>query len=286
MKTILIALIILLNVNSYGQEFAFKLYFQDSKGNKDTITLGYDKSATDTIDLSQGEINIIDKPLDKEFDVRVSNIWNRKNLSQINDSFQTKRQIVKDNCGGWFPPVIIDLFCTNWPISVKWDSTLFNSGCNIGSLLTSFHPGGWFDVGGGFITELTKTSGMKIQKYSSSDLSTYENSSEYYYVNKNNDTIYVFWQAFGDVNLPKLDVNEYQIQNDFIFYPNPAKRLMFLKGDINQVQSITVFDMAGNQRLYTKSDIIDLNVMIEGIYIARINLKNGKVINRKIIYVR
>lgn len=287
MKTLVIALLILAGVNSYGQEFVFKLYFQDSKGNKDTIALGYDKSATDTIDLKQGEFNIIDKPLDKVFDVRISDIWHGNPIDQSNVSFQTKRQIVNDHGDGWwFPAVTIDLFCTNWPVTVKWDSTLFNNAYNIGSILTSWTPGGWFDVGGGFVIELSRTSGMKIQKFIANDYSTYDNGTRYFYVNNNNDTIYVFWQAFGDSRLPHLAVDDFYIQNNYTFYPIPANGITFLKGDITMVQDIVVFDSTGNQILYTKSDKIDLTKVNDGVYIARIKLISGRIINRKLIIVR
>jgi hypothetical protein len=282
MRNYLIILAFLIGQNINCQEFKFNLFFQDSKGNKDTLTLGYDTNATDSIDSKLGETNIYKQPIDSVFDVRISNIWYKSAYKPIVDSFQTKRQIVKDNCGGWFPAVTIDLFCKYWPVTITWDNTVFKDSCNLGSILTSFHPGGWFDVGGGFITELGKVSEMKIQKLKQYN----ENSTQYYYVNDKNDTIYVFWQAFGNSQLPHLEINDNKFQTDYNFYPNPSNGITYLKGDIQQVQSLSLFDITGNMRLSVSDSKIDLTNLNQGVYLVNIKLKNGRVLNRKIINAR
>lgn len=286
MKNLIIMLVILTGQNLYSQEFVFKLYFQDSKGNSDTITLGYDMTATNSIDSSQDEHNIYNKPLDSVFDVRISNLWNKIEYGNNVDSFQTKRQIVKNNCDGWFPPVTIDMFCKNWPVTIKWDSSIFKDDCNIGSILTSFHPGGWFDAGSGFITELSVTSSMTIQKFIDQNYSTYDSTTQYFYLNDKSDTIYVFWQAFGDSSLPHLAVDEFKSQVNYSFYPNPSNGLFSLIGDINKIKKIDIFDLTGKKVLTSKTNTIDLHQFSDGVYIAVIKLKSDKIINRKIINAR
>ncbi|HQD34550.1 MAG TPA: hypothetical protein PKU81_03570, partial [Bacteroidales bacterium] len=61
----------------FGQnpEFKFYLAFEDSAGNKDTIWLGYDPSATLGIDILFGEENIKGIPFNEPFEVRISNDW-------------------------------------------------------------------------------------------------------------------------------------------------------------------------------------------------------------------
>lgn len=56
-------------------EFKFYLAFEDSAGNKDTIWLGYDSSATLGIDTLFGEENIKGIPFNEPFEVRISNDW-------------------------------------------------------------------------------------------------------------------------------------------------------------------------------------------------------------------
>jgi len=68
-------LILALSQIVFGQEFSFQMYFQDSAGNKDTLTIGYDVNATDSIDAIFGETNIISTPLSPGLDVRVTNEW-------------------------------------------------------------------------------------------------------------------------------------------------------------------------------------------------------------------
>lgn len=81
-----------------GQEFIFEMYFEDAIGNKDTLVIGYDINATDSIDSVFGEKNIISVPLDSLFDVRMTDVWLKKSSapipSQEYGSFHTKKQIV------------------------------------------------------------------------------------------------------------------------------------------------------------------------------------------------
>jgi len=265
------------------QDFVFNLYFQDFKGNKDTIAIGYDRNATDTIDLNQNEKNIINEPLNTKFDVRISNIWMKKYFGLNAENFQTKRQIVSNNCGSRFPAVTIDVLCKNWPVTITWDSTQFANECNIGSLLTSFHPGGWFDVGGGFVTVLSKRSNMimfnSYEKYTS-----YRDITQYYYINNKNDTISVFWQAFGDIRLPHSNVNQINNDLEFSFFPNPSKEKIFLSGNIDAVKEIEVYNSLGIKVLTTNKNELNLKHLSFGVYYAVIKLKNNNNITRKIIY--
>lgn len=260
-------------------DFIFNLYFQDSKGNKDTLTLGYDTNASETFNLNQDEVNIINEPLDSLLDVRISNIWQNINYGLTENRFQTKRFIVKNNSGGWFLPITIDLYCKNWPITLEWDSTKFMNECNVGSLLTSFHPGGWFDVGGGFITVLSRTSSILFNQYS--EKSSFYNS-QYYYVNDNNDSVYVFWQAFGDARLPKLGVEQTKSESVYCIYPNPATDHLTIKNNYGNPMDIQIIDITGRsvKRLTTNKTEITINMenYPSGLYSVRVNGENHMLI--------
>jgi hypothetical protein len=73
MKAFLLPLFMIYSFAVYGQQFSFQMFFTDAAGNKDTITLGYDLAATDSIDAAFGEINILSVTRDTVFDVRISN---------------------------------------------------------------------------------------------------------------------------------------------------------------------------------------------------------------------
>jgi hypothetical protein len=76
------AILILFSLGSIltaaSQQFSFKMYFKDAIGNTDSITLGYDPSASDSVDISFGEINIISTPLDSGLDVRITDEWDKR----------------------------------------------------------------------------------------------------------------------------------------------------------------------------------------------------------------
>ncbi len=56
-----------------AQELSFSLYLEDATGARDTIVLGYDSLATDSIDASFGEINLLGQAWGSDFEVRATN---------------------------------------------------------------------------------------------------------------------------------------------------------------------------------------------------------------------
>lgn len=76
MKKLLTITIILCFISAaQGQSFLFQLFFLDAQGNRDTIILGTDDLATDTIDTALGEVNIIGVPIDTGLDIRITDEW-------------------------------------------------------------------------------------------------------------------------------------------------------------------------------------------------------------------
>jgi hypothetical protein len=274
-----------------GQEFVFKINFKDAKGNRDSIILGYDKIATVMIDSLFGEQNIINKPLDSSFDVRVSNMWNFYSFSGrdfndsfYSDSFQTKKQIIPDSCGKWFRLITIDIFCKNWPVQATWDSSLFKRKCVQGSLLASVNPGGWWDTGSP--SDLFRLGFANANKRTfTANFNSKDFNSNYAYINNKGDTVSVFWQAFGDSSLIIMGVDSL-INSPFQVYPNPTNGLLKISGSMEKVDCINLFELTGRLVTSTKNDYIDLKGCKKGIYVVSIKLKNGKMLNYKIINTR
>ena len=163
-KIILVIFVLIIQLFTsliYCQEFEFKFYFEDSQGNHDTLTIGYDIDASDSIDTEFNEENIILKPLNPVFDVRISDEWSsRRNNKE--GTFHTKKQILaKRDCYEMYPINNIDILTNNWPVKIFWDSTLFFDECIDGSLFTSFTPGRWWDTGGQ-LAILRKTGSISI----------------------------------------------------------------------------------------------------------------------------
>ena len=150
MKKIIVFKIILLScMFSYSQEFKMKLWFQDAVGNKDSIELGYDLLATDSIDSQYGETNSITTPWSNNFEVRISNEWKNRFNNNQSGTYHTKKQIVKKQlCSIPHSVTAIDIKAQHWPVTVSWDSTLNFTDCYNSSLLTSVMPYGWWDTPG------------------------------------------------------------------------------------------------------------------------------------------
>lgn len=152
-KWILYTLFIFVGGNCFAQtsEFEFQLYFEDAIGNKDTVTLGYDALATDTVDTAFGEVNILNQPWENGLDVRIG----KSRFMPNSSPFLAKKQILKSFC---IPPstnyinnfseeATIHFYTSNYPIRVKWDKTLFNNDpcIKMSIIYSEFHG---FDIGG------------------------------------------------------------------------------------------------------------------------------------------
>jgi len=278
-KLIFISVLLCFYQISEAQTFQFQMFFEDAIGNKDTLTIGYDLNGTELIDSSFGEENIIGIPLDSTFDVRISDAF----YNYGNATFHTKKQILPNSCaGGWFPIVSIDIKCENWPVVATWDNSLFFNECREGSVFTSINPGGWWDTGSPsdlYRTELVSENQVTFMSNYDSSLGVNEN---YAYINSSNDTIPVFWMAFGDLSLITLGVEN--ISADFKSYPNPVKDLYYIDTPAEFVKDVTLVDMVGRRKIVEfKNGSIDLRSFKSGYYLVIINGNDGKSKSIKIL---
>lgn len=71
---------------------------------------------------------------------------------------------------------------------------------------------------------------------------------------------------------------------DFTLYPNPTNNQLNIKGDVEEIETIQVFDLAGHLvQSYSKRYSIDVTFLNSGIYLMRIVDKNGINYNHKFI---
>ncbi len=273
--------LLLLSQLAIGQEFSFKMYFEDAIGNKDTLELGYDVNATDTIDAIFGEINIIGVPLDSVFDIRISDaFWNNSN-----GTFQTKKQIVNRNNCKALTLITIDFKCNNWPVTATWDNSVFSDTCRNGSVFTSVHPGGWWDTGSPsdlWRAELVNTNQVTF----TSNYYSGQFDENYAYINNQNDTIPVFWQAFGDSTILMVGTEEIVSNNDIEIFPNPTINnitIQFIDQDL-KIEDIQVLNINGkSQPITVTGKNIDLTKIPNGLYFIQLTISNGETITKKII---
>lgn len=262
-----------------GQQFSFKMFFSDAIGNKDTITLGYDLLASDSIDTSYGEVNLISIPLDTSLDVRITNEWGNRVFHNKPATLSTKKQIVSSNCSPFdFNHIqTIDILTRHWPVTATWDNSLFNDPCRNGSVFTSVHPGGWWDVGG-----YSNLSQRKLAVENSATFSSNKrpNSGDFYGYIQDHDTISTFWLAIADSSIlyssiVEISKAEYKLK----VFPNPTSGIIRIQvplkfGTVNRVE---IFSSLGQLVKATKN-VNDINFaqLDNGLYFIGVTNEKGE----------
>jgi hypothetical protein len=296
MKSIKILLIFVFSQIGHlisAQEFSFQLKFEDAIGNVDTLILGYDINATDSVDLEFGEINIIANEFDSIFDVRVTDELDARSwwFDSIGN-YHLKKQIIKKNCDWWPTVISIDIKCNHWPVTSSWDSSLFNEFCKNGSVFTSINPGGWWDVVGD-PSDLDRVFLQRQNHVTFSD--NWEGSfedSDYNYINENQDSISVFWVAICDISKLWLKKDELKSNENLNLFPNPFKSQLNLEGLPNENLFIEIYDIFGKLTYSRKirsisTHTVNTTGINSGLYILRIrNSDTGKVVANRIIVKR
>lgn len=263
---------------AHGQQFSFQMFFKDAVGNKDTISLGYDLLATDSIDTSFGEVNIINQPIKATLDVRITNEWKNREFHSKSGTFHTKKQIISYNCQTFDYNHIqtIDIHTKHWPVTATWNNTIFNDDCRNGSVFTSVNPGGWWDTG--------SFSSLGVQKLTANGSVTFSSNIEGYFNGgygyiKNNDTIPVFWQAIADLSILYVSVDELSRSQTLLkVFPNPASESLSIQVPIQfgTVSGIEIFSSLG-QLVMTTRNTNDINIaqLKNGLYLVRVTNEKG-----------
>ncbi|MCB0434441.1 MAG: T9SS type A sorting domain-containing protein, partial [Mangrovimonas sp.] len=292
MKKILVIVCFSFCSYSFGQEFSFELFFEDSEGNQDSIVLGYDQNATDDIDSAFGEDNIISVPYNSGLDVRVTD--EQKALTNfpnpIPATYHTKTQIIQKNCPTSFSVLAIDIVTENWPVTITWNSTLFNDICRNGSVFTSINPGGWWDTGSpsefecGFYRVILLNENQTVF-CDNTDYPEFPTNDNYSYLTDDNKAVSVFWFTFGNEDI-LLNIEDHVLSN-VKAYPNPTDDKLWF--DINKTDlesdKVELMDINGKGVKIKLND--DNSISIEnlenGIYFLKLKFKNGSVLLKKII---
>ena len=277
-KLLLLLLAVVQLTISQAQQFAFQMTFVDAIGNTDSLTLGYDIAATDSLDVAFGETNILGTAYTNGIDVRAGNVWFLQNFGSVAGQapFETKKQIVTNSCGGnfWllFPIAEINIVSTHFPITAHWTKILLNDTCRNGSVFTGVHPGSWWDTGG-FREELAIEDSATF----------YQN--QYYYLN-GTDTVNVYWVAFSDSTLLSSGIDEVSKENNSIkVFPNPTSNFVSLKlnenfGEVNRVEFYNTY----GQVVLTSTELssIDISKLTNGLYFIKVTNRRGLTATAKL----
>lgn len=264
----------------FGQDFEFQINFVDSQGNKDSILLGYDTSGTDLCDLIFGEIDILSVPLNPELDVRISNEWENQFYLGTSASFQTKKQIISNECSSWFSTIGIEVFANHWPVTVSWDTTLFNPVCRNGSVITSNLPPTWWDV----LSPSDLNRQALIEDGEITFTENYIPFSDYGYVNGTFDTISFFWVQFADSILLTAQMQENAlVEQEIVCYPNPVRSGFSVNSEFDLVSATMTTTLGIKVPTEVESNYVQLGNLKSGIYYVELFFSDGSLATRKIV---
>jgi hypothetical protein len=282
MTKIYFILFCLIGGSSFAQTFSFELHFKDATGAKDTLIFGYDPNATNAIDVSFQEENIINQAWSNEFEARITVIDPNSMIDdgeymQISEAGQLRKQITKEDCIDQSVFIhFIQLKNAVYPISITWDSTLFNIPCLSNTIITDWYPGVWFDAILGVDPQFPF-------KFNMTDSGTFTHTSTYM-INSHQDTLGLLYFAMANENQIFVGLDELE-KIALTVSPNPTNALLNLSIRGNQViQSAVLFDINGQRmRVPMQANAFDLNELSNGIYYLEVLFESGKIEKRKVV---
>ena len=289
-QTLILTLIQFIAAPIVAQEF-YTTIIAESNNGLDSIIIGYDISASIGIDSQFGEIDISNTSFNPVFEIRVGQI----DLNDLNCdmntmfsspdlvSYMSEIDIVPRDCEGWDEAVTINglapistLYIRNkdLPVKLNWDSSIFTNECLESSLITDWHPGGWFDA---------SCDGVSIPPLNlmNQDSVIIINPSGISLVDLNGDTLSMFHILLGGINqLNKVE--EWTLEEQVKIYPNPTKRYVTIETKYNELRTVKNYNSNGKLLEETMSNlIIDMEGYPSGVYYLRINL-GGNYLTKKI----
>lgn len=258
--------VLLMTFHVQSQEFSFEMYFEDALGNKDTLTFGYDATATNNLDPLFNEEDLSSVPWGSGFEVRISDhIYGTDQYNTLNYNFYTSTQIQEKSCvPSNYLISCIHVYEATYPISITWDSTLFDNPCRYNSLLTDWNPSGWFDAVFG------NTQGVFLLR----DMdSTSLNEPWHHNINANNDTTGIIYFTLANEDQVFVGIEEHdQTMN---ITPNPSTGVFFING-AQKPSTIIVCDSMGKEILrMNDSNEFDINKFEQGIYFVHLKYSDG-----------
>jgi hypothetical protein len=280
MKTKFILLSICLNqFFLHAQEFSTKFYLTSKSGMKDSIVLGYDKSASFGIDSQFGEVGYSSPVNSDKFGASIIINESTKILSQLINANEiaifSKKQIVplresvfiEQNAIGIMIPV------DSLPITVSWNDLDFTNIQRDFSLITDWSVGLWFDASDGktsFLKNLNETNFIQVK----------DRVANYFHTDlANKYPMYIFYIAFGNNSNLKADLkNTNETHNsDLAFVKNGF--IEFKENLINNINHVSIYNCLGKLVFNNSSNQItniDINYYNNGVYILYIVTDNAK----------
>lgn len=266
---------------SYGQEFSFQMFLEDATGQKDTLVFGYDADATDSIDASFGETDISTVPFDDNFEARIIEFDFSSVELFLTDtsSFHTKKQIKAKACNEEDFPLVsaVHLSKAQYPVKVYWESNLFDDACLGQSLITDWHPGGWFDAA--FDGEQGP---FYMQEHDTAEFS----ETTHKFISESNDTTGVLFFTMASVNNVIASIPDAESVEWFDVYPNPTSGLIYIESmkSEKEISHIALYNLAGEQiNIRRNNNSLNLKALPKGAYLIVVKFDDGFTLSKQIM---
>lgn len=265
---------------SYSQEFKFQLNLKDASGKMDSLIFGFDSNATDSVDTQFQENNIKSNPYKSIFEARIGNMDYSEHDQYSADftSFHSKIQIVEKDCGVRNFPYI-SVICLNevqFPIELTWQQTLFQDSCVNQSLVTDWHPGGWFDAAYG---------GEQYPVYLKDQNTAIFTHTTHGFIQENGDTTNKLFLTLASDKHKITSIAEVDTKF-FVVYPNPANDFITIKSDypIPNNTKVILFNSLGQKvKTIEEIDKIDLSNLTDGLYFIKLTDEKNFATTKSII---
>ena len=286
------------NIKAQTPEFLLPLYFNDDKGNKDTIYSGYDINAKFGFsDGDFGEKDIRNEPFEKQIETRVGSF---KQAFNPNLPYMSKRFVERRSCfnstsslsKGVNTLTLVYFLAKNFPVTISWDSSLIDKNCTYNSF---FHrktlSKGVYDFpkeriylrkNAGKIT-LSKSFLKSIPFLATGDI-----------ILGNGDTLYcmILYLLDKDKQAYEWNVatNEVSDDNHIVISPNPTYDFINIRitDDQRQMQKLEIIDVAGNIKYEKNLQNInnfdaDISTFSRGLFFVKLTYEDSKIVFKRFI---
>ena len=278
----------ILSILSYAQEFKSTIWIEDANGRVDSVIIGYDPLASESIDEIFGAWDITNVSW-SEFEIRASQIdvteiingedvINPRAISELS-RYQTKIEIIPKNClslievsnqAGYIPFIALFIATDTFPIKVSWKQSEFENDCLSQSVISDWPISTWWDIPCCPDLEIhetlfSKKSEIVINKHVGMKV-----------VNENQDTLIMLNIALFDALWSNTsDLNNDQLLNIF---PNPSNGFFHIP---DQAEIIRIMDNSGNSVDYQKNGK-EIKVNQQGLIYVQMKISE-KLITKRII---
>ncbi|MFZ4545139.1 MAG: T9SS type A sorting domain-containing protein [Saprospiraceae bacterium] len=268
-------------------EFETPFYIVDSRGNRDTVVLGYDpRYDADVLKTWWGEASL-KMPFDSVLEARVY-----RGFTNFNDYFG-KKSITKNDvdpdltCTGTVGDVII-IQAKYPPISIHFDSSLFQNGsCREFSFMSPDFSGMVFSMDPWSSKELLNLtdSGTYTTDFSSFYNDKFAWWHADYFVQGKEDKVVIPGIAVKFYGPRKRIIADRDIYSNNIplsIYPNPASAEILVGNDNLLAEQIQIFDITGKLVLQLEKKIvfekyrIDVSNFADGLYFVQVRDSEGQ----------